>query len=302
MKLPATVLLSLLVCVGVAALELEAEPQYGFAAALLERGEYFKAVLESERLLHFFPDDALADDAAYHLALAYDLAGEHPTATAAFRYFASAYPASELLPEARLALGRSLALSRRYEEARRELQELAEAVPPLATSGRAAVLRGLTYLPGADFASARRAFDWAAQRFDTDPAGVLAAELAALSARRDDLPNTSPALAGFLSGVVPGLGQAVCGRVGDGLVALFTNGLWIGATVWAASEEEIPTAVVTGLLGFSFYLGNIYNAGQAAVELNRRRTAALTAEIVAEVRAWETEHGTGLTLVPSQNR
>lgn len=272
--------------------------QYEFAGTLMGRGEFFKAVLEYERLLHFFPGSPLADEATFGIGLAYDGAGEHAAAGDVYRGFLLEYPDSELLPEIRLALGRSLALRYRYQDARRELEALAGEEPPTTASGRAAILHGLTYLPVDDFAAAGESFSWAAERFTDEPAGELAEVLADLAGRRDEVDTLSPIFNGFLSALVPGLGQIIAGRTADGFIALFTNALWIGGTVWAVSEDEIPTAVVTGLFGLSFYVGNVYNAGEAAAELNRRRIAALTAEIVAEVRAWERENGTGVTLAP----
>lgn len=282
-----------------AELTLTDEGQLTFAAELFGRGEFFKAVLEYERLVHFFPESPLADDAAFGVGLAYDGAGDYGVAAATYRQFLADFPSSDLIPKARLALGRSLALGRDYADARLELDGLASESPPTESSGRARILCGLTYLPTWDLASAEGEFARAAGDFPSDPAGVLGDELARIATRRTELHRVSPGFASLASALVPGLGQVIAGDFWDGVLALTTNALWVGATWWAAEEGEIPAAALAGFVGAGFYLGNVYNAGQAAEEANRRAVAALAGEITLSVRRWEAENGTGLTLVPS---
>ncbi len=289
------------VCIASAALELTLTDggQFDFAGELFSRGEYFKAVLEYERLLHHFPDSPLADDAAFGIALSYDGAGEYGVAASSYRQFLADFPASELVSQVRLALGRSLALGRNYVDARWELEGLAGESPPLETSGRSRILRGLTFLPTWELERAEADFLRAAGDFPGEPVGVLGDTLAEIAARRAELRRVNPGLASLASALVPGLGQIIAGEFWDGVLAFTTNALWIGATWWAVGEGEYATAALTGFVGAGFYLGNVYNAGQAAEESNRRAVAALASEIVLEVRRWETEHGTGLTLIPT---
>jgi tetratricopeptide (TPR) repeat protein len=284
---------------GAVELTLTDEGQLVFARELFERGEFFKAVLEYERLVSLFPESPLVDDAAFGVGLSYDGAGEYGVASSAYRQFLADFPSSELVPRVRLALGRSLALAHNYPDARRELEILAGESPPLETSGRARVLRGLTFLPVWELERAEADFLRAAADFPGGPVAVLGSRLAEIAARRAELPRVNPGLASLFSALVPGLGQVVAGDFWDGVLALTTNALWIGAAWWAADEGETATAVLTGFIGAGFYLGNVYNAGQAAEEANRRAVATLAGEIALEVRRWEAEHGAGLTLVPS---
>jgi len=282
-----------------AELSLTDEGQLAFAEELFGRGEFFKAVLEYERLLHFFPSSPLADDAAFGIGLAYDGAGEYGVASSTYRQFLADFPSSDLIPKVRLALGRSLALGRDYADARLELEGLASESPPQPSSGRARILCGLTYLPTWELESAEGEFAQAAADFPGEPEGALGDTLAEIAARRTELPRVNPGFASLASALVPGLGQVIAGNFWDGVLALTTNALWVGATWWAAEEGELPAAALAGFIGAGFYLGNVYNAGQAAEEANRRAVAALAGEITLEVRRWEAENGTGLTLVPS---
>ncbi len=296
-----TILLLLTLTISFAAadeLVLDDTSQLDFAETLLNRGEFFKAVLEFERLIYFFPESPLADEAAFGVALAYDGAGAYEVAADSLRQFLFDHNDSSLVPEVRLLLGRSLALAGRYEDSRITLSELASEEPPLPSSPRAGLLHGLTSLPLWELDQAERSFRLTAQAFPDDPAGLLANNLVSITAKRAELPVLSPFVAGLSSAILPGLGQVLAGEFWDGVMALTTNALWVGMTWWAASNEETPTAVVTGLLGFSFYLGNIYNASHAAEEFNRRAVASLTAEIASTVRRWERENPYPITLVP----
>ena len=294
-------LLLLLILLNLAAAEemvIDDGEQLRFAETLLQRGEFFKAVLEFERLIHFFPESPFADEAAFGVALAYDSAGAYEVAAASLSQFIHDFDDSSLIPDARLMLGRSLALAENYEDSRAELSDLASAEPPLSSSPRAGLLHGLTYLPLWELDAAERSFRLTAQTFPDDPAGLLANNLVGITAKRAELPILSPFVAGLSSALLPGLGQAMAGEFWDGLMALTTNALWVGATWWAISADEVPTAVVTGLLGVSFYLGNIYNASHAAEEFNRRAVASLTAEIATAVRRWEQQNPHPITLIP----
>ena len=78
---------ALLVSAGASAQRLEGgrlvlgeEDVWTFAESLLSAGEYYRAITEYKRLLHFFPQGARAPLAARRLAEAYLLGGELPEA------------------------------------------------------------------------------------------------------------------------------------------------------------------------------------------------------------------------------
>lgn len=77
----------------------------------------------------------------------------------------------------------------------------------------------------------------------------------------DDLPLRRPALAGILSAIIPGAGQAYNGRWLDAALALGFTGLFAGATAYSyLGLDSIPLTVTSGIFALGFYSGNITNA------------------------------------------
>lgn len=111
------------------------------------------------------------------------------------------------------------------------------------------------------------AIDAAAGRFQGAVDGLepsLAARARALHARYRESPRRSPALAGVLSAVLPGAGQAYAGSWEGAAVALVLNALSIGATVELARREAYLSAALTGTAASIFYVGSILNAADLA--------------------------------------
>jgi hypothetical protein len=81
----------------------------------------------------------------------------------------------------------------------------------------------------------------------------------------------SPGVGAIASAVLPGLGQLMSGNPVGAYSALVLNGALIGGTVWAASREQWASAVMVGLVGVTFYSGNVYGGADSAIQFNRRR-------------------------------
>src|SRR5690606_34632281 len=79
-----------------------------------------------------------------------------------------------------------------------------------------------------------------------------------------------PWLAGALSAVVPGLGQAYAGSWESAAVSFVLNGALIGATVELARRDFYAASTVTGLAGSVFYLGSVLSAADLARRHNQR--------------------------------
>lgn len=80
----------------------------------------------------------------------------------------------------------------------------------------------------------------------------------------------SPALAGILSGFLPGAGQVYAGRPKDGFTAFLVNGLFIGATIQAFKKDQEFLGIILGGLELGWYAGNIYNAVNSTHKYNRK--------------------------------
>jgi hypothetical protein len=79
-----------------------------------------------------------------------------------------------------------------------------------------------------------------------------------------------PWLAGTLSGLIPGAGQAYAGSWQAAAVAFLLNAAFIGATVELAHQELYATAVAAGVAGSFFYVGNILSAADLAHRRNEQ--------------------------------
>jgi tetratricopeptide (TPR) repeat protein len=113
------------------------------------------------------------------------------------------------------------------------------------------------------------------------PMAVPAARLAGLVSSGVDLPARSPFWCGLASAVLPGSGQALCGNLTDGLIALGVNGVMGLLVVESIRGEDLAASVLVGWLGLSFYGGNIYGGARAADGYNAARRRQLLEEITA---------------------
>jgi outer membrane protein assembly factor BamD (BamD/ComL family) len=244
---------------------LDSEKQMAFARHYLEREEYDRAAQELERLTYFFPEDPV-------------------------------------VPRARLLTGWSYLKQRRFERARKILWEVQASYPRQPEGARALYLIGESYrvqgvgseaayyfdrvlaeYPESEAAEeARYRLGWirmeagrweeASRTFDRvgedSPLREVARDLSDLALEGPEIPRKSPAAAGVMAGVLPGLGHAYCGRYQDAAVSFLIN----GAFAWAAVEAfESDQEVLGGILGFlelSFYTGNIYSAVNTAHRTN----------------------------------
>ena len=83
------------------------------------------------------------------------------------------------------------------------------------------------------------------------------------------VPYRSPGLAGTLSAVLPGAGQAYTGKWGEAASALFVNGALIAAG-WQLARRDLWFGFsLVAALEFGFYGGNIVSAVGRAKRFNR---------------------------------
>ncbi len=117
--------------------------------------------------------------------------------------------------------------------------------------------------------------DQRAELFRDEDLKAKAKELIAADKAFHEIDLKSPALAGVLSGVIPGAGQMYNGRWIDGLMSLTFVSLF-GAATWYsfAKLDSVPLGIFTAVLGAGFYSGGIYNAVTDAQRINAERYLA----------------------------
>lgn len=82
---------------------------------------------------------------------------------------------------------------------------------------------------------------------------------------KENLPKQkSPALAGTLSAILPGAGQAYTGSWQSGAMAFVLNALFLSATKDLADHDLHAASLASGVVFSITYLGNILNAAESA--------------------------------------
>ncbi|MBI5845856.1 MAG: tetratricopeptide repeat protein [Deltaproteobacteria bacterium] len=242
--------------------------QFSFAEGYFERGEYFRAIGEYERFLHFFPDAPLAASASLRIGQGYFKGEKYDSAKDALETFLSRFPDDPRAFEARMLACECETKSAGAENGEACLKALlakSQAAGITSDKDRALFRLGRLYMDKGDWKSAEAAFS--AVSPEGPESGGAKAALARLSST-SEIPRKSPALAGTLS-LVPGLGQLYVGRKKDALAAFLVN----GALIWAAAEafdrgENGLGAAIT-LVGAGFYAGNINGAVNSAKKYNK---------------------------------
>lgn len=225
---------------------------WDYAETLFRSGEFYRAISEYKRLLHYFPDSAMASATRMRIGEAYLQGGEPGQGVAHLGLLLSLPRMAPFRPEVlylrgigRLELKQHLPYAERAEHVRAGLNDLRD-IP--------------TRWPGR---------------------GRVDAFLRAMDSPPRPLPSKSPWLAGGLSALVPGAGSAYGGRWSEAALAFFINALFIGATLEAVREDDDGLALVLGIGALAFYAGNIYAAVNGAHKFNNRiRAAYLTQQRV----------------------
>ncbi|MBW1681428.1 MAG: tetratricopeptide repeat protein [Deltaproteobacteria bacterium] len=246
---------------------LDADGQLGFARHLMSKGEYDAAVSEFERFIHFFPEDTQVPLAQELKGLCLLMGRHYEKAREVFRHILKTYPASESGAKALFLIGESYYRQGVPKEAEIYFRKLIRDYPRSDLRYAALYRLGWTGMRQDRWEEASEYF----RRAGSGGSDFLNARiLAEKSLQGRNLPQKSPALAGGLAAVVPGLGHAYTGRYRDAAVAFLVNGLFI----WAAVESfEQDHEVLGGMLLFleaGWYSGNIYSAVGAAHKHNRR--------------------------------
>jgi len=239
----------------------EAE-QLGLAQGLLAEGDYFRAITELKRFLFLYPASPQADAARLAVADAFLAAGRNSEAYAAYAAFRQEHPTS---PEADRALfGQAVAALKigKRSEGRELLRGLSRLPAGNPYRSRAEMELALSLAEEGEWLRAQRELSAV-----SPPGPELERRLTALRAASAEA--KSPAVAGLLSGLLPGAGQLYCGRPRDAGLALLVNGLFIWGAAEAGLRGNWPLAAGLSLVEVAWYGGTIYGAVNCAYKQQR---------------------------------
>jgi TolA-binding protein len=244
----------------------DAERILGFADALFNDGDYFRAITEYKRFLFLFPTDARAGRVQLQIGLSYQRGQQWEDARQTFESIAQQHPDAEIRAEAAYLVGETSFRQGRYSQAIAEMRPVVARYRQTPVGERARYLLGWSYL---------RARQWpeAAQTFETidatSPLFPSSRTLADAAREGENLPRKSPVLAGLMSAVIPGTGHFYTGRFRDGTVALLLNGAFLVAGIEAVSAGNEAAAGLLLFFEAAWYSGTIYGAVNAAQKYNR---------------------------------
>jgi hypothetical protein len=233
-----------------------------FADHLYADGDFEAARLEYRRVVH--GGGAEAPRAALRVGECAWGAGRYPEAELWFAGLRN--------PEGELGRAISVAKQGRFDEAATALER---ADGPAELRAFALWAAGWARLDARQEGYARADFtQLAGTAFAAEAEAVLAGLDRAPPARR-----RSPAGAAVLSTILPGAGQAWAGDWQDAAAALVVNGLFAAGTVELARTEQVPGAVALGLVGATFWGGNVMAATDSARRFDARSWDAHVAPV-----------------------
>lgn len=257
----------------------------GFADALYEQGDYVTAALEYSRLFYENPDTLGMPAEAIRLAKCLHELNRLEESLSLYTMLAGRLPHPDDRARASMGAGAvfaDLGFYGRSSELYREASGLA-GDPDLRF--RAELLGALLPLHERNWRRSSSALRNLAGRSSGEEA-ALAAELADLASRGENLTNRSPFWCGLASAAVPGTGQLICGHTKDGLIAMGMT-LASGALLYVAiSEDNLSTSILMGWLTLSFYGANVQGGARAARYYNAARRRELYSEVMSRLEDW----------------
>ena len=209
--------------------------QYQYATFLYRSGEYYRAITEYKRLVHFFPE-------------------------------------SDYTPQAIMQIGRSYMAGGELDVAIKYWESLEE---PLVSSGDVNIMLGLSYLDKDQvkvYSLRKPSVDKGIEQFsrlsDSGRALPEANDFLNDWRTKSEPEYKSPWLAGTMSAVIPGTGSLYTGRYTEGFYAFFITALFAVATIEAIHQEDKSLSLLLGSFTIAFYGGNIYTAINSAYKVN----------------------------------
>jgi TolA-binding protein len=243
----------------------DADQVLGFADALFQDGDYYRAITEYKRFLFLHPRDARAGRVPLQIGLAYLRGQQWEEARQTFATIAQQHPDAAMRGEAAFLLGETAYQQGRYRQAIEDLRPVAERYAQTPAGEKARYRLGWSYLQARQWPQASDTF----AAVDTaSPLSPSARLLSDASREAEQLPRKSPTLAGLMSTVVPGTGHFYAGRYRDGTVALLLNAAFLAAGVQAASTGHEAAAGLLLFFEAAWYSGAIYGAVNAAHKYN----------------------------------
>jgi tetratricopeptide (TPR) repeat protein len=249
----------------------DAEKTLGFADWLYDQGDYYRAIGEYKRYLYLAGSAADSDEVNLKIARSYAKGGRVDEAVGMLSALADRDGASPRLRTAAVfEQGYARYKAKEWELAAAAFSRYASFEKPEGGPGlgRGGLLLGFAMLrAGAPTENAADAFAEAVKADATlrEPGEELRLALADI----DAAPHRSPAVAGVLAALVPGLGHVYNGEVTTGLAAFIWNAAFIFGVVDSFRHGQLGAGVVLLVVESLWYGGAVFGAIAGAYRYNR---------------------------------
>ncbi len=246
---------------------INADHQFRFAESYFSRGEYYKAIGEYERFLHFFPEDERAEMAMFKIGASYLKGRRFSDATRAFTALIDRFRDSELAVRSYFKVAESYLERQQYDMARTALDNLLLITKDSDVRDEVFYRQGWIYLEVDQWEKARESFDRISAK---NREAYRLKQLSEEMNKKKSLTTKNPTAAGLLA-ILPGAGHLYCERPRDAFIAFLLNGGMILAAVEAFDNDNEALGGLITFFELGLYSGNIYSAVNSAHKYNRRQ-------------------------------
>ena len=249
------------------------EQVYEFGLHLFRLGDYYRAVTELKRFALLFPRHRQHDAAQILIGLALQNDEANDDAMAHFQWLSQFNGETHAAQVAAFKLGEIPFSQGQHRLSALNWQRFLTDAPHGPLARRTAYLLGLAWW--LDGQPTQAAGAWSLIP-DGDPLSEKSSDLRAEDRHLAPPVRKSPALAGALSGVLPGAGHLYIGKPLEALTAFLLNGVFLAGAAYALNEGLEGTAAILLFFETGWYLGTINSAMAGAREFNlrQRNTAA----------------------------
>ena len=237
-----------------------------FGDHLFRQGDYYRAITEYERFVFLAPEHAAAAEVRLRIGEAYYFGEKWDAAARIFRALETPEKDENVRRTSALYLA---AIALRQKEPQRSADLLEKFLADFPDDPRRTDVVGQLILldlrSGRLGEAERRLAEANAGETSSLPLGAADLE------EWKRLPRKSPLLAGSLSAVLPGAGQAYVGHWSDAALAFGLNAVFAWGTYAAFHQDEDILGCFLLALDTTWYFGNVYNAANGARRANQHR-------------------------------
>ena len=268
-----------------------------FADTLFREGDYLNAAHEYKRLLFLHPDVLQSDFIAFRIAASYQNAGKLEDATRAYQFLINTYPQSSLVARAKNNVAQCQILSGNSNQGLESLKRFLVEHKESTLAPRAHFTIGLLHIEQWEWTEATKAWDAIPLAYPESPFAEISNRLTKQVKNMEMLPRRSAAIAGTLSGLMPGIGQIYTGQTVDGIYAFISVVVLGSASFYYADQGRYEVAIPVGILGAFFYGNSIYQSIRNAQDFNRQQEQRFRNKVQQEIR----DSGLFGTIPPPKN-